>query len=430
MEIGQAGGNSELVELTKTANLPASLLMSKFQQQAMSRQSMAQTARRPFWLYADEADQLITPSIAEILTAARKYNLGLILAHHELRELQKDADVAGAVLSNAGTRIVFRVGDADARTLAEGFTSFGADGLRRLGTGEAVCRVERNDFDFNLRVLLPDDKPDFDQAAATRAEVIASSRAKYGTPRAEVQAVEMKQFEALVETEVKPAARKEVSKAVSPEPVVAPPMVPVPPPASIAPPADIPKPVAKIIQPPPDMGRGGAQHQSIQQRLKVEAEKLGFRATIEKEVLDGQGSVDLALEKDGYAIACEITITTTIDHEFGNIKKCVRAEFDLVAVISPKAERLRQIEESVKAGLEPQESARVGYYTPDQFIAWLRELAPTLIPSPAAPPAHSERTSRGYKVRRSPAKLTEEERRAKEEIALKAIATSMKKLHL
>ena len=109
---------------------------------------MAPTARRPFWLYVDEFHHFISPSIVEILTGARKYNLGLILAHQELRQLQQDADVAGAVLSNAGTRIVFRVGDADAKVLAEGFSGFEADSLRKLGTGEAIWRVERSDFDL------------------------------------------------------------------------------------------------------------------------------------------------------------------------------------------------------------------------------------------------------------------------------------------
>jgi hypothetical protein len=175
------------------------------------------------------------------------------------------------------------------------------------------------------------------------------------------------------------------------------------------------------------MGRGGEQHQSIQQRLKAVAEELGFLSTIEKEVLDGEGSVDLALEKDGYGVACEITITTTIDHEFGNIKKCIKAGFAKVAVISPKAERLRQMEEAIKAGLEPSESARVGYFLPDQFIAWLRDLAPTIPPPSTTLPVPSERTTRGYKVRRSAAKLTEEERLVKEEIAIQTIAQSMKK---
>ena len=413
----------------ENAYLLGSLLMSKFQQQAMSRQSMARSERRPFWLYADEADQFITPSMAEILTGARKYNLGLILAHHELRELQKDTDVAGAVLSNAGTRIVFRVGDADARTLAEGFADFEADSIRKLGTGEAICRVERNDFDFNLRVSLPEDVPTFEEAAIIRGRVIASSRAKYATLRAEVQAAEMRQFEAMVETEAKPAAREKVVKAAPPEPeaVAIPPVVPVPPPEQLPTPAEISKQTVRTATPPADMGRGGAQHQSIQQRLKSVAEELGFRATIEKAVLDGQGSIDLALEKETCAIACEITITTTTDHEFGNIQKCLKAGFAAVAVISPKAERLRQIEEAVRAGLDSKESASVRYFKPDQFIAWLRELAPTITTPPVSEPIPSERTSRGYRVSSSAAKLTEEERRAKEEIALKAIAASMKK---
>jgi hypothetical protein len=413
----------------ENAWLLGSLLMSKFQEQAMSRQAMSEAERRPFWLYVDEFHHFITSSTAEILTGTRKYNLGLILAHQELRQLQQDADVAGAVLSNAGTRIVFRVGDADAKALAEGFTSFEADSVRKLGTGEAICRVERSDFDFNLTVFLPKDKPDPAQAKATREQVIASSRAKYATPRAEIQAAEKRQFEAMVETETKPASPKKSPKpkSIQPEAKIVPPVPTEPLPEPLTIPAEIPKPVARTIPPPADMGRGGAQHQSIQQRLKTVAEELGFRATIEKQVLDGQGSIDLALEKEGCSIACEITVTTTIDHEFGNIQKCIKAGFALVAVISPREERLRQIEEAVKAGLEPQQSALVAYFTPDQFIAWIREFAPT-IPAPAtSPPIPSERTTRGYRVRRNAAKLTEEERRAKEDIALKAIAASMKR---
>jgi hypothetical protein len=408
--------------------LLGSLLMSKFQEQAMSRQSIGRGQRRPFWLYVDEFPNFISSSMAEILTGARKYNLGLILAHQELRQLQADADVAGAVLSNAGTRIVFRVGDADARTLAEGFSTFEADSLRKLGTGEAICRVERSDFDFNLTVPLLDDEPDFDQAEETRAQVITSSREKYGTPRAEIQAALLKQFETFAETETKPGVL-EKTRAVEPsppEPGIVPEVELVPtsePPVVLAEPTS----VVQRTPPPADMGRGGAQHQTIQKRLKGVADELGFLTTIEKSVLDGQGSVDLALEKEGYAIACEIAVTTTIDHEFGNVKKCVMAGFPIVAVISPKPERLSQIEEAVKAGLEPEDSARVGYFVPDQFIAWLRELSPTLTPPPPTTPTPAERTTRGYKVRRTAAKLTEEERQTKEDIALKAIARSMKK---
>jgi hypothetical protein len=110
----------------KDCHLVGALLVSKFQQVAMSRQAQQVAARRDFWIYADEFDNFITPSMAEILKGTHKYRVGLTLAHHELHQLQRDPNVASAVLSNTATRVVFRVGDEDARKLAEGFASFEA----------------------------------------------------------------------------------------------------------------------------------------------------------------------------------------------------------------------------------------------------------------------------------------------------------------
>src|ERR1041384_2607896 len=100
----------------------------------MSRQAQQVTARRDFWSYLDEFHNFITPSMAEILSGARKYRIGLTLAHHELRQLQRDAEVASAVMSHPCTRIVFRVGDDDAKKLSEGFTFFETRDLQKLGT--------------------------------------------------------------------------------------------------------------------------------------------------------------------------------------------------------------------------------------------------------------------------------------------------------
>ena len=60
-------------------------------------------------------------------------------------------EVARAVLSTH-TRVVFRVNDADSRVLGDGFVNFEAKDLRNLEIGSAICRVERSDFDFNLKV--------------------------------------------------------------------------------------------------------------------------------------------------------------------------------------------------------------------------------------------------------------------------------------
>src|SRR5437660_7725314 len=169
--------------------LLGTLLVSKFHQLAMARQAQRISARKDFWLYLDEFHNFITPSMAEILTGARKYRVGLILAHQELRQLQRDSEVASAVISNPYTRICFRLGDDDARKLADGFSFFEARALQNLSTGEAIARVERSDFDFNLSVL-PPSEPDEARAQERREQVVTASREKYGTPRAEFEAVE------------------------------------------------------------------------------------------------------------------------------------------------------------------------------------------------------------------------------------------------
>ena len=57
----------------ENSHLLGSLLLSKLQQMAMSRQRMPPVQRRDFWCYVDEFHSFITPSMAEILTGARKY---------------------------------------------------------------------------------------------------------------------------------------------------------------------------------------------------------------------------------------------------------------------------------------------------------------------------------------------------------------------
>jgi len=177
----------------ENAYLLGTLLVSKLHQLAMSRQEMEEAARRPFYLYIDEFHNFITPSMAAILSGARKYRLGLILAHQDLRQILKDADVASAVLTNPHTRICFRVGDQDAKKLEEGFSSFGAKDLQNLGLGEAVCRMERSDYDFNLKAP-PLPEVDMTLARQRKERIVVLSREKYAARREEVEAILSRQY--------------------------------------------------------------------------------------------------------------------------------------------------------------------------------------------------------------------------------------------
>jgi len=408
----------------ENAYLLGSLLVIKFQQLAIARQRQEAAARRDFWLYLDEFQNFITPSMAEILTGARKYRLGLTLAHQDLRQLQRDPEVASAVLGSTGTRICFRVGDQDARALESGFSSFEARDLQNLDTGQAICRVERSDFDFNLSVPLPEPL-DAQTAAARRREVIAISRKKYASPRAEVEAaISASQPSAplaastTAQQHERPKAAKPAGPAVATEasqPLSVAPALPAQP----EPPPLVRE--EKLVVQPTDPGRGGAEHKAIQRRIKEAAEALGFRATLEKPLPDGLGIVDLVLERDGMSLAIEITVSTTIEHELGNVSKCVKAGFSQIAVLGVDEAKLNRLAGAVASGLGPDVAALVGYYAPETFLAALKNLPPP------APPAPEVKTVRGWKVKAKFATLSPEEAKVREDALIKIVAETMKK---
>ena len=153
---------------------------------------------------------------------------------------------------------------------------------------------------------------------------------------------------------------------------------------------------------------------------------MGFFAEVESQLTeDSNQAADLVLRKGDLAIAVEIAVTTTTDHEFGNIRKCLAAGFTRVAVVSPKPERLKAIAEAVNAGLDKAQRSLVSYHSPDEFIVELRKLAESI--APPTPVTETERTTRGYKVRRHGPKMSPEERKATEAAAIQIIADTMKR---
>jgi hypothetical protein len=403
--------------------LLGTLLVSKFQQLAMSRQSQAASARRDFWLYIDEFDHFISPSMAEILKGARKYRLGLTLAHQELHQLESDSKVASAVMTHPCTRIVFRVGDDDAKKLGDGFTTFDARSLKTLEKFHAIARVERNDFDFNLALR----KPELDGVSNAQA-IIAASRAKYATPRAEVEASLLASLrgEATVMAvpppviETKPSAVTETPCVAEVAKVVTSPVIEVPH-------TTVSEKKTVTMAETKDLGRGGARHKSIQSRLKSEAQKLGFHAEVEKQLTQGSNdAADLVLRRGQVEIAVEITITTGVDHEFENVKKCLAAGFKRVAVIATGRKHLEEIAAAVQGGLGSEAAAKVGYHTPDEFLAELQKLAKTTeTPPPSAPMAKTGKIL-GFEITRNFPKQSPEEQRLNQQAIYEVTQKALK----
>jgi len=105
-----------LVNLAKggkeSGNLIGTLLVSKFQQAAMRRQSQKPKDRTPFYLYADEFQNFQTSAFDVILSEAGGFKLCLTLAHQYVDQL--DPKIRASIFGNVSTLVLFRLGQQDA----------------------------------------------------------------------------------------------------------------------------------------------------------------------------------------------------------------------------------------------------------------------------------------------------------------------------
>lgn len=349
------------------------LLVAKFQQIAMSRQAQQVAARKDFWLYIDEFHNFITPSMAEILTGARKYRIDLTLAHQELRQLERDSEVASAVMSNSGTRICFGVGDDDARKLAQGFAFFEMQDLQNLEPGQAICRVDKATQDFNLTVPFSEDDSS-DQSTAVRQAVIAASRKTYARPRADVEAAMRAglglESAAPKGAEAKPMAAPPQNPAASEAAEV--PKPAKPPASEVAPPVATAASVAATSAPTQDDVEGKS-HTNIKDAIGAEAESLDYTVSYEVLFPEVQGRADIVLRRGSLTIVCQVTVTTPVDYEIESIRKFLQTSFTRIAVVSMNRKKLGHIRDAL--GDIGNQSVRVGFYSPEEFISKLYDWA-------------------------------------------------------
>ena len=109
------------------AQLLGMIIVSKVYNAAMARAAIPEKERKDFYLYVDEFQNFVSWTFADILSEARKYRLGLIMAHQYIAQLDPPkwlgdtwwwkSDVKAAVFGNVGTMMSFKVGAPDAEFL-------------------------------------------------------------------------------------------------------------------------------------------------------------------------------------------------------------------------------------------------------------------------------------------------------------------------
>lgn len=139
-------GKILLIDLAKgeigeeNSNFLGLILIPRILMAAMSRQDIAEEARRDFYLYVDEFQNFATPDFAQILSEARKYRLNLTVANQFIGQVEEE--VKNAVFGNVGTIISFRVGVTDANYLAHEFSPvFGEDDLLNIEKYHAYTKM-------------------------------------------------------------------------------------------------------------------------------------------------------------------------------------------------------------------------------------------------------------------------------------------------
>ncbi len=353
--------------------LLGALFLSKINQAAYNRQRLHKNKRVPYYVYIDEFQNFITPSITSMLSGARKYGVGLILAHQELSQIE-DNKTLNSVLSNPFTRICFRLGDSDAKKLEAGFSYFEKEDFLSLETGEAIVRLGSVVNDFNLKTSLPTGKANDE----VKQYIIQQTRRLYCKRRKDVEGL----INNLLPNSNVLSKNGKKSKSIKPENDLE---------------IENEKEPTKNIEAKENekqvisekqkqdliadevKSQTIREHTYLQRTVKRLAQQHGYASILEKETKDGR-RIDVSLENEQVKIACEISVTNTPQYELENIKKCLKENYHLVLMISKNLKHLSQIKEYSMSNLSQKEFGKVRFISPDDVVNHLTQLEQDIKP--------------------------------------------------
>jgi hypothetical protein len=142
------GGRVLLVSLPRglvpegTVELIGSLLVTLLYQAGLAREARPADQRPPVVAVIDEFQEFALTTFAKVVTATRKYGLGLVVANQNLsRVAAVSPDVLTTLLANVATLVSFRTSPGDAEVLAPYMAPFDAADLTALAPYESYWRV-------------------------------------------------------------------------------------------------------------------------------------------------------------------------------------------------------------------------------------------------------------------------------------------------
>lgn len=375
-------------------------IVSLIAQAAIQRAILEAYERTPTFAYIDEAEDYFDQTIDRLVNQARKFKIGLVFSHQNLDQLS--VGLRASVLASTSIKFAGGLSSKDANALDAELHTTGDFLLcqkKRTAHTEFACYV-KNFSPKAISVRIPlgyvEGQPAIDDDQYGR--LIDQNRERYSvTPH-------IPEIEAPVRAKDLPVRPQPVeSPAPAKEAVVVEDKGETPAERGDATSKDTadlaPSPRLRATETPhpytpKEQGGGGKQHRYLQHLVKQLAEERGFKASIEEEILDGAGRVDVLLSRGGRRIAVEVSVTTGRDWELENVQKCLSAGFEEVIVVSNQERHLTSLARFIPGNLEETERDKVNYFTPPDFVAYLDESS-----SMSTGQSDATRSVRGYKVR-------------------------------
>ena len=358
--------------------------IAMLKQAALERSTIPDRERTPTFVYVDEAQEYFDDRIETILNQARKYHVGLTLAHQTLDQLSPR--LRSALHSNTSLKCAGGVSAKDARGLADELhtRSEFIESMKRRGdrTEFAVWLKQTTPSAIRLSVPLGFVERQPTLTVEAYDDLVARNRTRYCGTLADVA-----------------SGLWTDAPASEPEPLVSPVKE-----RPVEPAFDLdeverellPRPAGPPRARPPiterEAGKGGPKHRYLQTLVKELGEQQGFRARVEAPLPSGSGQVDVLLERGDLSVAFEVSVTTPVEWERDNVRKCLEAGYTRVALVLAKSKGVQgRYQTLITEGLSDADRGRVSFLSPEEV--------PDYIAALAAPPEPTESVVKGYRVK-------------------------------
>lgn len=379
----------------QSSEIFARLIISLVGQALIRRAAIEPQDRTPTYLYIDEAGPLVDDTLVRMLTQVRKYKGAITFSHQYLDQIP--AAIRAGVISNTAIKIAGGISQKDAATLAPEFRT-DADfllSMKKRSTETEFALYAKNATDTPLKLHIPlgylensERLSDEDYEAMRHFSRLICAHDDDDTDEVANEVTEAETAAPAIEaTAIEPAATPEVL----PDSIEGLPELPrkaVPSEATDAPARPVEVVAAPALR---KEGGGGVKHQYLQRLVKELGEQSGWRVTLEETVLEGTGRIDVVARRGDDRILVEVSVTTTREHEYANIKKCLEFGGTHVLLIATPARHLTSMKRHIEPLLTSTEKGIVRFMSPEELPTFFDALA---VHTPAAPSI-----VKGYKVR-------------------------------